>query len=1395
MYRFKLTFHKRVCNNVLLLLISTLSINSALAQSSKIFFIDEDEQEIRSIDPGGTNNTVFFKKTEHLRPRALSANATTQEIYFATASPYSIYKIKMDGTNEQSLYTGSSQIHQVDVDETNAKVYWAESNSIQRMNLDGSGRQTVIPSVTNRYFDAVSISGTKMYYVQHDYNTTTYVTTYRIIEANLDGTSPFTIHTENISLGAAAGSFTTSTIREIQVDPTNNEIYWASSGADGIYKKNINGTGSVTTVLNSSSVLNPKGLVLDVPNSKLYWTDTDVSFDNLRSANLNGTGVVTLSSATDPFGADLVVVTQNPVGTQEIEVQGNGVSISDNDATPSTLDNTDFGQVDAANGSKRHYFFIRNLGGGTLNLTGGSTVNISGTNSSDFTIIESATSPVTASSSTHFYIEFNPSAVGTRNAVITINNNDADEGTYNFNITGEGVLLSGETGTNDMRLTTQISGGTLDNEDPSVAYDSANNRFLLVYETEVINSDEEAYGQFIHGTTGALIGTPFAITNNGPSGNTSSDVYDPKVVFNKVANEYFVVYRADRLSGMSGGFNLSEIEVYGQRISPSGTVIGGATTGAVRISQMGPDGNTDYNTGGHNVTYNTTNGEYMVVWNAPSVANDRREIYGQRLNSSGVLIGGLGNEAQLSSISTADIDANLPSITYNMDDNEYFLAYYADAPNNNDNNIYSQRVTNTGVLTGSRLQVTNVATSYDADYPNVIYNKASTEYFVIFKSDFVTEGEMEIYGQRINTNNSLNGSRIQLSFTGTAADGEEAGSYSAIAYNDNTNQILVMFQAEEPGSSANDIYATTLSATNYALLETQSRVSDMGNTNGDATYLAQKPFAAFNNNASKFLIVWEGDDEAPNGADGEDEIYGQFWQAPPTGLIAEINVEGNSEDILDGDVTPSTLDNTDFGSTSTSVVKTFEIYNTGTAVLNISSVVSSGTNASDFVITGAPTTVGAGDDESFTVTFTPSAVGVRNATITINNDDADEAVYDFAIRGTGSAAACDLSSTLPTTPATYTSSSSGLDGSWLCFCDASGNLLLSLDTNGSGAVIPDNGVMLRIGTTPTTSWIDAGGIITNQFGGAIFNRQWDVSPTTQPSTGEVKVKYFFTNAEYLALQDTIGNHNGGATNYPTTVTSVTDLEMFKLTGGTQFGSPHDAGATGNLLLNGSSPTTNTWVYSSHGSTNHSAEFTVTSFSGGGGGIGGGGAPLPIELINFEAILLSNNKIQLNWFTASEINNSHFEIERSYDGSSFSVIGTINGAGTSNQLTEYNLLDESYNKLFKSVFYRIKQVDYNGDYTYSNIRIVNIENVISFNKLKVFPNPTDGILNLTWNGNAEGPKQVVISDLHGKQVLNETILKIEGNNHYTIDVSNIKTGVYLIQTVTNGYTEKLKLVIK
>ncbi len=118
----------------------------------------------------------------------------------------------------------------------------------------------------------------------------------------------------------------------------------------------------------------------------------------------------------------------------------------------------------------------------------------------------------------------------------------------------------------------------------------------------------------------------------------------------------------------------------------------------------------------------------------------------------------------------------------------------------------------------------------------------------------------------------------------------------------------------------------------------------------------------------------------------------------------EINVLGNAVSIVDGDITPSTADYTNFGSTfiGSANMVTYTIQNTGNLPLTIGAITLSGTDMAAFTVIALPSgTVSPGDSTTFTVRFFPSTSGIKNATISIANSDSGENPYDFSILGTG----------------------------------------------------------------------------------------------------------------------------------------------------------------------------------------------------------------------------------------------------------------------------------------------------------------------------------------------------------------------------------------------------------
>ena len=366
---------------------------------------------------------------------------------------------------------------------------------------------------------------------------------------------------------------------------------------------------------------------------------------------------------------------------------------------------------------------------------------------------------------------------------------------------------------------------------------------------------------------------------------------------------------------------------------------------------------------------------------------------------------------------------------------------------------------------------------------------------------------------------------------------------------------------------------------------------------------------------------------------------------------------------------------------------------------------------------------------------------------------------------------CGLNVKLATSVTTHTATQSVVDGNFVCYCNSDNELLLALDTNGTGAVITPSQVKLYIGNPSTLSYNSAGGMITNTAGGVILERRWDVEPTTQP-TSPVTVRYFYTNDNY----DDIVTAMAGLTS-PTTITSPSQLQFYKVTGGSSatFPNPHDTGVTGIVLTNGTTASTTVWVNGTHGVQDHTAEYLVSTFSGGGGGGGGGSSPLPVELIQFEASPAASHTADLTWKTASELNNSHFVVERSYDGRDFQAAAIVQGNGTTQNVITYNHNDNTIDLAQNTVFYRLRQVDFDGTKAYSPVRRVDFEGSIIPNSVTLYPNPTKGTVTVSFTDDEAESHAIKVIDNLGRELYKQTF----DGQAIELDLSSQATGIYFI----------------
>jgi hypothetical protein len=230
--------------------------------------------------------------------------------------------------------------------------------------------------------------------------------------------------------------------------------------------------------------------------------------------------------------------------------------------------------------------------------------------------------------------------------------------------------------------------------------------------------------------------------------------------------------------------------------------------------------------------------------------------------------------------------------------------------------------------------------------------------------------------------------------------------------------------------------------------------------------------------------------------------------------------------------------------------------------------------------------------------------------------------------------------------------------------------------------------------------------------------------------------------------------------------------------------------------NSSNPNTCKWDLPVAGTVNTTNKYvrvtSVTSFSP--WTLTNRNSPLPVELISFTAICDENNYISLDWETAAEVNSDFFAIEKSNDGIYYEQVEKIQAAGNSNSVIKYQYTD----KLITGniVYYRLKQVDFDGKYEYLGpvavepcSRSSNIESITAFSS-------DNHKINVIIGAAKENTYQIVLYDALGRNITNLIKLNVNsGTNYFELYPNRLAGGVYHIQVFNNEESYNKKVFIR
>ncbi len=727
-------------------------------------------------------------------------------------------------------------------------------------------------------------------------------------------------------------------------------------------------------------------------------TDTGLRINYRFNQGTAGGNNAAITSLTDASGNNyhgtltnfaLTGFTSNWVspGAQiEINVLGNLTNIADGDNSPSATDHTDFGNVGNSNSLVRT-FTIQNPGTANLSI---SSITMSGTNAALFTVGGlSPVSPIPPGNSATFTVTFAPGTTGLKTATVNIANSDCDEAPYDFSVQGTGVPPT--LGTYPTTIIANAGSNAI--VTPSAAPTNAPSI------TATTSTDFKGLLQ-VNSITGVV-----NITNAHPAGTYTVTVRAGSVTsafiltVNTPLCSQGILSGAPNVSVGSGPYTVAIGDFNGDGKQDMATSNLNVNTVSIRLGDGtgGFSGTTDVNVG--SLPYSVAVGDFN--------GDGKQDLVTANFNSNTLSIrlgDGAGNFNGSTEISVATNPISVAIGDFNGDGKQDLATA---------NFISANASIRLGDGTGNFSGATEI-------------NVGANPYSVAV-GDFNGDNKQDL----ATANAGSNSVSIRLGdgsggFSGSTEVSVGSSPYSVALgdFNGDGKQDLAAanFFSNTVSIRLGDGLGSFSGATDISVGNSPSSVA-VGDFNGDG----KQDIIAANDGSSSISVRlgngagnFSGTTEINAGTNPRSIVVGDFNGdgrqdaavanlnsdnvSVRLGVVNEINVQGNNTNIADGDVTPSLTDFTHLGSVAVgdNLVRTFTVQNTGTGNLTITDITLTGANASSFTL-GTLTPVSPilpGNSATFTVTFSPTSEGLKTATVTINNDDCNEATYDFSIQGT-----------------------------------------------------------------------------------------------------------------------------------------------------------------------------------------------------------------------------------------------------------------------------------------------------------------------------------------------------------------------------------------------------------
>ena len=313
-----------------------------------------------------------------------------------------------------------------------------------------------------------------------------------------------------------------------------------------------------------------------------------------------------------------------------------------------------------------------------------------------------------------------------------------------------------------------------------------------------------------------------------------------------------------------------------------------------------------------------------------------------------------------------------------------------------------------------------------------------------------------------------------------------------------------------------------------------------------------------------------------------------------------------------------------------------------------------------------------------------------------------------------------------------------------------------------------------------------------------LRRHFTITPATQ---APADICLYISQAEVNDLFTRSGAHDlhTRPAFYQTFAIDASNAEVTQYEPGTGTGTQmtpgnHAPNPTTYTTVTGLTISPNPTVHGKIYSGDYSLCFTVNNFSGlyiHAANVSND--PLPVTLLTFTAVAVDNKFIKTDWSTATETNNSGFEVERSVDGVNFADMEWVPGHG--NSVTpnnyEYNDLTALPGIVY---YYRVRQVDIDGNFAYSNIASATLTGENGFTLENIYPNPANSQVTVGVISNINAATTMTMTDMLGRVVMTEEWPMSIGYNINQFDVSRFADGAYTVTVTSGNVTTSKKLVI-